>query len=56
MTYTFEITFENQGEFIAFLREQSESNFAFSFKPGSGYPLKVALKRTPDRLIITEVA
>ena len=49
------MTFKTQAEFIAFLREQAENNLAFSFKPGSGYPLTVTLKRTPDRLIITEV-
>jgi hypothetical protein len=49
------VTFQNQEEFVTFLREQTENAYAFSFKPGSGYPLTVELKRTKDRLIITEV-
>jgi hypothetical protein len=39
------MTFQTQEEFVAFLRVQTENAFAFSFKPGSGYPLTVELKR-----------
>ncbi len=47
--------FENEAAFIAFLRDQTETNYAYVFKPGSQYPFTVTLKRTPDRLIVTEV-
>ena len=55
MSYDFHITFETEAEFIASLREQTEKNYAFSFLPGSKYPLHVILKRTNDRLVVPEV-
>ncbi len=49
------MTFMTQAEFVEFLRQQTEENYAFAFKQGGTYPLTVTLKRTPNRLIVTEV-
>ena len=50
------MTFETQEEFIAFLRQQTVPNYAYSFLPGSKYPLQMTVTKTKDRLIMTEVA
>jgi hypothetical protein len=47
--------FERENQFIAWLKQQPEPGPAFSFLPGSRYPLNISVERKPNRLIVTEV-
>jgi hypothetical protein len=49
------VTFQTESEFIAWLREQPENNYSYSFLPGSKYPLSVQIERKPDRVILKEI-
>ncbi len=49
------MTFETQAEFVAFLREQTATNYAYSFLPESTYPLSMTVTKNQDRLIVKEI-
>lgn len=49
------MTFKDQSEFIAWIKEQPEENWSYSFSEHSSYPLSLSIERRPNRVLVKEL-